>query len=149
MADNQDFDILDCEYNLRGDDLLGPSDQEEEPMDQGENDCIIMEEGEDLPQSPAESPAELEELGMFVCGDRGVYEGDPPPVPTSPSLYGMSQLIRDVNSSPTQEDPGVPACSPRTEAALLPVSLDWNPEVEHYASLPPVLEEEEQDVRLN
>ena len=60
MADNQDFDILDCEYNLRGDNLLGPSDQEEEPMDQGDNDCIIMEEGEDPPQSPAESPAELE-----------------------------------------------------------------------------------------
>ena len=61
----------------------------------------------------------------------------------------MSHLIRDVNSSPTQEDPGVRAHSPRTEAALQPVSLDWNAEVEHYAPLPPVLEEEEQDVRLN
>ena len=63
-------------------------------------------------------------------------------------LHGMSQLISDVNI-PTQEDPGVPARSPRTEAALQPVSLDWNAEVEHYAPLPPVLEEEEQDVGLN
>ena len=70
-----------------------------------------------------------------------------PPIPAS--LYNLSQLVRDVNSSPTQEDPGVPACSPRTEAFLQPVSLDWNAEVEPYAPLPPVLEEEEQDVRLN
>ena len=146
MADDQDFDILDCEYDLRGDNLLGPSDQEEEPMDQGDNDCIILEGGEDLPPEPAEPPAELEEeLGMFTCRDRDIYEDDPP-VPASPSLYGLSQLVRDVNSSPTQEDPGVPAHSPRTEAALQPVSLDWNAEVEHYAPLPPVLEEEEQDV---
>ena len=56
------------------------------------------------------------------------------------------QLIRDVNI-PTQEDPEVSPCSPRTEAALQPVSLDWNAEVEHNAPLPPVLEEDEQDVR--
>ena len=49
MADNQDFDILDCEYNPQGDKLLGQSDQEEEPMDQGDNDsdCHILEEDED------------------------------------------------------------------------------------------------------
>ena len=59
MADNQDFDILDYEYDLRGDVLLGPRDQEEEPMDQGYNDsdCRILEEDEDQPQSPAELPA--------------------------------------------------------------------------------------------
>ena len=119
-------------------------------MDQGDNDsdCLILEEDEDQPQLPAELPAVQEEQGLFVCADRDIFEDDSPPVPASPSLYGMSQLIRDVNSSPTQEDPGVPARSPRTEAALKPVSLDWNAEVEHYAPLPPVLEEEEQDVGL-
>ena len=105
MADDQDY-ILDCEYDLREDDLLGHSDQEEEPMDQDDN---ILEEGEDHPHSLV--PAEQEEQGLFVCGDRGIFEDDPPPVPASPSLYGISQLIRDVNSSPTQEDPGVPARS--------------------------------------
>ena len=95
MADDQDY-ILDCEYNLREDDLLGHSDQEEEPMDTEDN---ILEEGEDHPHSPV--PAEQEEQGLFVCGDRGIFEDDPPPVPASPSLYGMSQLLADVNSSPT------------------------------------------------
>ena len=57
----------------------------------------------------------------------------------------MSQLIADVNV-PTQEDPEVPACSPRTEAALQPVSLDWNAEVEHNAPLSLVLEEVKQDL---
>ena len=125
MADNQDFDILDCEYDPWGDKLLGHSDQEEEPMDQGDNDCIILEGGEDLPPEPAEPPAELEEeLGMFACGDRDIYEDDPP-VPASPSLYGLSQLVRDINSSPTQEDPEVPARSPRTGEALKLVHVDW------------------------
>ena len=47
MADNQDFNILDYEYNLRGDDLLGPRDQDEEPMDQGDSNCLILEEEDD------------------------------------------------------------------------------------------------------
>ena len=84
MADDQDFDILDCEYNPRGDKLLGHSDQEEEPMDQGDNDCLILEEGEDPPQSPAEPPAEQEEQGLIICRDRGIFEDDPP---SSPSLF--------------------------------------------------------------
>ena len=121
MADNRDFNILDCEYDPRGNKLLGHSDQEEEPMDQGDSDCHILEEGEDIPQSPAVTPAEQEEQSLFVCRDRGIFKDYPPPVPASPSLYDMSQLIRDVNSSPTQDDPGVPAHSPRTEAALQPV----------------------------
>ena len=54
MADDQDY-ILDCEYDLREDDLLGHSDQEEEPMDQDDN---ILEEGEEHPYSPV--PAEQE-----------------------------------------------------------------------------------------
>ena len=90
-------------------------------MDQGDNnsDCHILEEDEDQPQLPAEPPAEQEEQGLFVCVDKDIFEqDDPPPVPASQtSLYGMSQLIRDVNIS-TQEDPEVPPHSPRTEAAL-------------------------------
>ena len=111
-------------------------------MDQGDNDCIILE-GEDLPP-----PAEPEKQALFACGDKEMFEDDPPPVPASPSLYGMSQLIGDVNSSPTQEDSGVPAHSPRTEAALQPVSLDWVTEFECYAPLVPILEDDEQEVRL-
>ena len=101
MADDQDY-ILDCEYNLGEDDLLGQSDQEEEPMDTEDS---ILEEGEDLLVS-----AEQEEPGLFGCGDRDIFQEYPPPAPASP-LYGLSQLIRDVNSSPTQKDPEVPACS--------------------------------------
>ena len=69
-------------------------------MDQGDNDsdCRILEEDEDQPQLPAEPPAEQEEQGLFVCMDRDIFEDDPPPVPASAtSLYGMSQLIADVN----------------------------------------------------
>ena len=51
MADFQDADILDYEYNLRGDTLLSPCDQVEEPMDQdNDSDCrILEEEDEDQP----------------------------------------------------------------------------------------------------
>ena len=53
MADFQDCDILDYEYDLGGD----------APMDQGDIDsgCHILEEDEDQPQLPAEPPAEQEE----------------------------------------------------------------------------------------
>ena len=105
MADFQDCDILDYEYDLGGDALLGPCDQEEEPMDQDNNsDCrILEEEDEDQPQSPAELPAEQEEQGLFVCTDRDIFEqDDPPPVPASQSsLYGALQLVGFVNI-PTQ-----------------------------------------------
>ena len=101
MADFQDCDILDYDYDLRGDALLGPHDQEEEPLDKGDIDssCPILEEDENQPQLPAEPPAEQEEQGLFVCMDRDIFEQDePPPVPASQSsLYGMSQLIRDIN----------------------------------------------------
>ena len=90
-------------------------------MEQGDNDsdCRILEEDEDQPLLPGEPPAEQEEQGIFVCSDRDIFEQDePPPVPASQSsLYGMLQLIRDINI-PTPEDPEVPPHSPRTEAAL-------------------------------
>ena len=94
MADDQDY-ILDCEYDLGEDDLLGQSDQEEEPMDTEEG---ILEEGEDHPHSPA--PAEQEEQGLFVCGDRGIFEDDSlqsQPLPAStgcPNSSGMSTQVQ-------------------------------------------------------
>ena len=113
MTEFQDHEILNYnfEYNLGGDTLLSSHDPEEEPMDQGDydSDVCILEEDEVQPQSPAEPPAEHEEQRLFVCGNRDIFEqDDPPSVPVSQSsLYGMSQLIRDVNV-PTPEDPEVP-----------------------------------------
>ena len=53
-----------------GNAFLGPRDQEEEPMDQGDydSDVRILEEDEDQPQLLAELPAEQEEQGLFICG---------------------------------------------------------------------------------
>ena len=115
------------------------------------DDFIILDELEDLlpkpvePLAPAEPYADL--VSMIACGDRDIFDKDDPPVIPA-SLYNLSQLVRDVNSSPTQEDPGVPARSPRTEAALQPVSLDWVTESELYAPLASILEDDEPDVRL-
>ena len=106
MSDSQDY-ILDCEYDPRGEGLLDLSaNWEEEPMDK--DDCIILDEVEDLLPEPAEPPAPAEpdaDLGsVLACGDRDIYyEDDPPVIPASP--YNLSQLVRDVNSSPAQEDP--------------------------------------------
>ena len=45
MADFQGHDDLDFEYDLTGDALLGPSGQEDEPMEQdNDSDCRILEE---------------------------------------------------------------------------------------------------------
>ena len=79
---------------------------------------------------------------MFGCGGRDIFEQDDPPAPSpQSSLYGMSQLIRDVNL-PTQEDPeDIPPHSPETEAALQPTSLDLSAEVEWKAPFSLDLEE--------
>ena len=119
-------------------------------MDQDNN---ILKEGEDYPQLLA--PAEQEEQGLFVRGDRGIFEDDPPPVPASPSLYGMSQLIRDVNSSPTQEDPEVPARSHEELAKECVKNIpkpdpdfDWLVEMNSHDRRNVCQEQQEQDVRL-
>ena len=83
---------------------------------------------------------------MFACGDRDIYDEDDTPIPAS--LYNLSQLVQDVNSSPTQENPRVPACSPGTEEALQLVPLDWVTESECKAPLDPILEDQEQEVGL-
>ena len=97
MANFQDHNILDYEqdfkYNLRGDALLGPCDQEEEPIDQKdyESDVGILEEDDVQPHLPAESPAEQEEQGLFTNGNRNIFEQDDTPFPSpQSSLYGMS-----------------------------------------------------------
>ena len=149
MSEGQDY-ILDCEYNPHGEGLLDLSaDQEEEPLD--EDNCVILDEEENLPPEPAEPPVPAEpdvDLGsMFACRDRDIYNKDDPPIPAS--LYSLSQLVRDINSSPTQEDPGVPARSPRTEEALQPVPLDWVTESErNNTPLDPIWEDQKQEVRL-
>ena len=104
MADFQDHNILnykqDFEYDLRGDTLLGPRDQEEEPMEQGgyDSDVHIQEEEEVQPHSPAESPAEQQEENLFGCRGTDIFEQDDPPAPSpQSSLCSMSQLIHDIN----------------------------------------------------
>ena len=112
MSDSQDF-ILDYEYDIPGEGLLDQSaNWLEEPMDQ--------DEGEYQPPEPVEPPEPTEpaNLGyMLACGDRDIYDED------APSLYTLSQLVADINV-PTQEDPEVPVCAPRTEEALQPTNID-------------------------
>ena len=68
-----------------------------------EEEVVMLEEVQVLPE-PAD-PAEPEDLGyMLACGDRNIFDED------ASLLYTASQLVRDL-SSPTQEDPGVPAHS--------------------------------------
>ena len=59
----------------------------------------------------------------------------------------MSQLIADINVPTPEEDPeDIPPHSLATVAALQPVKLDWNEEVEREAPPAPVLEEEVMEV---
>ena len=72
-----------------------------------EEEVVVVEEVQVL-HEPAESTAEPEEdLGcMLACGDRDIFEEE-----DASSLYTASQLLRELSSSPTQEDPGAPAPS--------------------------------------
>ena len=83
MSDGQDY-ILDCEYNPHGEGLLDLSaNREEEPMD--EDDCVILDEEEDLPSEPAEPPVPAEsevDLCLFACGDKDIFEDDTPIIPS-------------------------------------------------------------------
>ena len=58
----------------------------------------ILEEGEDPPQSPAEPPAEKEELGLFVWGDRGIFEDEP--LQSQPLWYVSIDTGRQLMSNP-------------------------------------------------
>ena len=102
-----------------------------------DSDVRILEEEE-----PAESPAGQEEQNLFGCGGTDIFEQDDPAPSPQPSLYGMSQLLADVNVPTQEEDPeDIPPCSPATEAALQSAHLDWNEEVEREAPFSPALEE--------
>ena len=72
-----------------------------------EEEVIVVEEVQVL-HEPAESTAEPEEdLGcMLTCGERDIFEEE-----DAFLLYTASQLLRELSSSPTQEDPGAPARS--------------------------------------
>ena len=78
---------------------------------------------------------------MFGCGGNDIFEQDAPAPSPQPSLYGMLQLLADINA-PTPEDHSgdYPPHSPTTEAALQPQNLDWNEEVEQESSSLPELE---------
>ena len=123
MSDSQDL-VLDYEYDIQGADLLNKSANFiGEPMEEEE---VIMVEEVQVLHEPAESTAEPEEdLGcMLACGDRDIFEEE-----DASSLYTASQLLRELSSSPTQKDPGVPACS-QVVAEILkdipkPEGLDW------------------------
>ena len=81
-----------------------------------EEEVFIVDEVQFQLPEPAE-PAEPMDPGcMLACGDRDIFDED------VPDLYTVSQLMADLNSSPTQEDPEVPARSPRMEEALQPVT---------------------------
>ena len=137
MANFHQEDVLvlndNYEYNLGGDGLLGLHDLEE-PMEQDLDVCI-------LDQEESAHPAE-EEQSLFGCGDQDIFQQDAPAPSPQYSVYGMSQLLADVNA-PTPEDHSgdYPLRSPTTEAALQPQNLDWIEEVEQAA--PPLLELEE------
>ena len=75
---------------------------------------------------------------MLACENRDIFDED------ASSLYTASQLVRDL-SSPTQEDPGVPARS-QVVAKILkdiskPENLDWVAKMDAHNT-------EEQDNRL-
>ena len=96
MDDSQDQDILDIpdgfEYDFSEVDLHGQRDQEE-PMDY---DSAILEE---------EESTDTEEQNLFGLGGKDLFEQEDPAPSPQPSLYGMSQLIADVNVPTQEEDP--------------------------------------------
>ena len=95
-----------------------------------------------LDQKESADPAE-EESNLLGWGPNNIFEQDVPAPSPQPSIYGMSQLLADVNT-PTPEDHSgeCPPRSPTTEAALQPSDLDWNDDVEREAPSHPELEEE-------
>ena len=101
-----------------------------------------------LEEEESADPADSEEQNLFGCGGKDIFEQDDPAPSPQPSIYGMSQLIADVNVPTPEEDPeDIPPCSLATEAALQPVNLNCNEEVEWEALSAPVLEEEVMEVR--
>ena len=88
-----------------------------------EEEVIMLEE---VQVQPPES-AEPVDLGyILACGERDIFDEG------GSSLYSVSQLVRDL-STPTQEDPGVPAHSPEVEEALKPLNIEcWASKMDAY-----------------
>ena len=121
MSDSQD-NLLDFEYDIPVADILDQSaDLGGEPM---EEEVVMLEEVQVLPE-PAE-PAEPEDPGyMLACGERDIFDED------ASLLYTASQLVRDL-STPTQEDPGVPAQSLEVEEIPKPEGFCWVSKMDAY-----------------
>ena len=126
MSYSQD-NLLDFEYNIPGADILDQSaNLGGEPM---EEEVVVLEEVQVLPEPAVPAEPEEDPGYMLACGDRDIFDED------ASSLYTASQLVRDL-SSPTQEDPGVPACS-QVVAEILknipkPENLNWAAKMDAY-----------------
>ena len=73
-----------------------------------ELEIVVLEEVQHQPADPGYK---------LACGDRDIFGEE--------VTYIISQFMAYLNA-PTQEDPGVPACSPEVEEALKPVHIeDW------------------------
>ena len=95
-----------------------------------------------LDQEELAVPAE-EEPNLFGWGPNNIFEQDVSATSPQPSVYGMSQLLTDVNTPTPKDHSGeYPLCSLTTETALQPCDLDWNNDVEQEAPSYPVLKEE-------
>ena len=71
-----------------------------------------------LDQEESADPAD-EGQNLFGCRGQDIFEQDAPAPSHQPSIYGMSQLLADVNAPTTEEDPeDIPPHSPATEDAL-------------------------------
>ena len=83
-----------------------------------------------LKEEESADPVDSEKQNLFGCGGKDIFEQDAPAPSPQPLIYGMSQLLAEVNA-PTPEDypEDIPPCFPATEAALQPSNLDWNDEV--------------------
>ena len=90
-----------------------------------EDEEVVLVEEVQVLWEPAESAEPEEDLGcLLACGDRDIFKEE-----DASLLYTASQLLRELSSSPTQEDPGAPACS-QVVAEILkdipkPEGLDW------------------------
>ena len=109
MADFQDQDILELQEDFEYD-FGGGMTFLEEPMEHGYDiDVLILEEEESA------DPADQEEQNLFGCGGTDIFEQDDPAPSPQPSLYGMSQLLADVNApTPDYYPDDIPPSSPAT-----------------------------------
>ena len=114
MANFQQENIPEYEDGLKGDSLPDPHGPEE-PMELNKD--ILDQEGS--------ADSAEEEPNLLGWGPNNIFEQDVPATSPQPSVYGMLQLLADVNT-PTPEDHSeeYPPSSPTTEAVLQTSDLD-------------------------